>query len=175
MGWAAPKTWASGDVLLASEMNIYVRDNLRYLLLSDGGLKLLLSVEETFSQTITIGSSPITLQLLNITDPAFPTDSWAFVAFGAFIASCNDGGATPPSDVQLFIRANSATGELIGRSLHRSTTNNSRQSLSIVAKPYAVAFGDRGCYFNASANQADTFDINYAGLTTKQGALLVPV
>ena len=34
MAWTSPKTWASGDVLTASDMNTYVRDNSLYLLTS---------------------------------------------------------------------------------------------------------------------------------------------
>lgn len=32
MAWTSPKTWAVGDVLSASDMNTYVRDNAIYLL-----------------------------------------------------------------------------------------------------------------------------------------------
>lgn len=31
MAWTTPKTWATGEVLTSTDMNVFVRDNLKYL------------------------------------------------------------------------------------------------------------------------------------------------
>lgn len=37
MAWTTPKTWASGDVLSSSDMNLHIRDNTRWLAHSSTG------------------------------------------------------------------------------------------------------------------------------------------
>lgn len=81
MTWSAPKTFVSGEVLPADELNAYLRDNL---------------IELAASKATTLGSTFVTTDT-NVITERFPTES--YVEEGASITS---GSNTAYVDVQQY-------------------------------------------------------------------------
>lgn len=169
MSWTTPKTWASGDILTASDMNTYVRDNTDYTM--NTAMKKLLSTTASYSSTLTVGGSEVTVTTLSISDPTFPSTSYAYVPFGAF-----NGLPTESGDTCTFqIRDNGTSATVIAKEQFKTTALNAIFMMALVGTPTTVSSGARTAYFRSVVTGGGTVDFNNGGLTTYLGAILAPI
>lgn len=164
IAWTAPRTWASGEIVTAANLNTHVRDNLLYLI-----TKLVrVNVALTYASTVTIGNTEATVLTMAVTDALFPTTDYYYLAWANLVANPN---ANNLNDVSVRIRHNATGGTIVGFEQQRSLGTNNRMSFATLTYPVNVASGAITVYVRAATSGADTVDINYTGITTSYGAL----
>lgn len=184
MGWTGVKTWAIGDIVLASEMNTYNRDNLDYL--QNTAFKKVLPYSATWTGPFTFQGGEKLAQLVLIQDPEFPSTQYRYVAWGTFTVNPARSTGTSLSSLTGRIRDNTITGTEIARSWDRVfSTDGYRGYVQNVSSPVTVAALSsqltypkalaRYVNYTFSADFQDTFDVNYNGEKTWQGAMVTPV
>uniref|UniRef100_A0A6M3JX75 Tail protein n=1 Tax=viral metagenome TaxID=1070528 RepID=A0A6M3JX75_9ZZZZ len=77
MAWSAPKTWTAGEVVTASDMNTYIRDNQRYL----KGIGQVPTIESGLTIDNTDGDERLLLPLLSTAECSTVLNAEGEVAF----------------------------------------------------------------------------------------------
>lgn len=170
MAWTLPKTWATGDVLTAADINAQVAANADYI--ANTALKKPNANSAAYSSTTTIAGAEATITTLALADPAFP-GNYGYVPWGTFVAfylSANDA-------YDLFFRDNAIGGTITGRWKLTASGINRRGSLGGVGGLTSGITGARTVYYRLSTTGGggSGAQVNSGGITTYVGAFVAPI
>lgn len=175
MAWTTPKTWVSGDVLTASDMNAFVRDNTDFIQ-NTAYKKFLVTTGSLATATNFSGAgTEATVTTLAVADPTFPSTSYLYVAWSTFTI-LGVAAVAANQDTQIITRDNAVGGTAIARGRIKEFAINDSHSISTISVPVTVTGGGaRTVYYRVITGTVDAQKINATATATFFGAFLVPV